>query len=344
MMRCMRYTRRILLAGILGVAALAVPAAVSMADELPALPDGVANFDPADINFQSFLGRDIETPTNLALSCQVAQASGTTVRGAGDSLSIPVDGVAIWQILMDPDAAVTANCGLQLTIPSGVQKTTVAITNDALEPIVGTNTGSMALECTLSSSPRVNVRVKFGGAVPGNLDVVVTDSTQPFPFMCSFAITFNGEVVSSLVGTIEGVVEIITPLTGTTLCNGATTITCVPIELNNGVVNVTAATGLLDGYVGEGTFSFQNQFTLPTVERQLGVLSDIVNVPITANSLRGAALNPYRKTGKISTMNLALVPGADETAILRPFRAPGTAVATIRNGGQISLVTAPGSS
>ena len=350
----MRKKKNVALAFLTAISGISVASRVASAVDVPTLPEGYENFDPSSIDFQSFLGDAVVMPDNLTLACTVSSATGTTSFSSGNSLSLPPTGIAgiadalkIRGVLLDDNAILTSSCRVGISLPTALQETTIPVSNDALAPIVGTSEGTIALECSVNAAPTVTLRVRMGGGVPGIVDIVATGLSAPIPFQCSFKMAFFGEGFgeSTLVGTVEGAITLMTSseLSGSTICDGTTTITCIPIDLTNANVNITIATGELEGLVGTGDFGFKDSFGLDAVENKLATLASAAGVDITAQRFRSSRLNPFVRTGPNSSMTLELGAGANRARILRPFSSSNGATATIRDGGFISVVSKAGS-
>lgn len=332
--------KRLLIVCLAAATAFALPTGGANAD-LPPLPEGYEDFDFAqELDLQTFIGGNTNADV-LGLSCTVLSASNVADSNASITEGFQFAGLAALSVftpvVADDDAVVVSRCTIPLTLPTDEVSTQALISNEALVPLVGIDSGIFSLKCTVGASPDATVRLKVGGGVPGRVDIVATDLSAPIPFMCSFEILFQAEIVSELHGTVEGTIDVMSSLTDTTLCNGRTTITCVPIELPDAVVTVTSASGGLEGYVGSGTFSFENQFTLARMETLLKMAGDVD----AFSTVRTRAPLAAAKTGKIADLRLNLKPGSGAAQLLRPFIKPGARVATIANGQSIVAVAAP---
>lgn len=332
--------KRLLVVCLATFTAFALPTGGANAD-LPPLPEGYEDFDfVQELDLQTFIGGNTN-PDVFGLRCTVTSASNVADSNPAVTEGFQFAGITALSVfppvVADEDAVVVSRCTIPLTLPTNEVSTQALVNNDALVPLVGVDSGIFSLQCTVGASPDATVRLKVGGGVPGRVDIVATGLSAPIPFICSFEILFQAEIESELQGTVEGTIDVMSSLTDTTLCNGRTTITCVPVELPDAVVTVTSASGALEGYVGSGTFSFENQFTLARMETLLKMAGDVD----AFSGIRTRVSVATAKTGKISDLRLNLEPGSGAAKLLRPFVEPGTRVATIANGQAMLAVTAP---
>jgi hypothetical protein len=187
--------------------------------------------------------------------------------------------------------------------------------------------------CDIDASPNVTIQMRFGGAVPGGADVTAIGADSRIPFVCNMLMIFEGEETSLLMGSVDGALEIFNPFNSTSLCNRTRVISCVAIRLQDAKVEITSASGKFKGYVGTGAFSFQNQFTLPSIDSLLSMAG------VSPARLSDTKLAASKRTGRNALIWLELEPGRNRASIVHPYKAPGRAMATIRDGEQIVVVS-----
>lgn len=330
----MKRLLALLVAICAGLFIVASPTSASVrSSALFPLPDGYEDFVPT-FDFQELLGAQISGDSLADMSCTVDSASGTNLFSESDSeftIFERLDELPV--AFADPDADVALNCGIELGFPGEPQEFSGSIRNPAMSEFLGTSSGVINMLCDVSGTPTVIIQMRFGGAVPGGADITAIGSDSQIPFVCSIQIIFEDEDTSFLVGSVEGALEIFNPFASTTLCNRAQVISCVAIRLQDAQVEITSASGKFEGYVGSGTFSFQNQFTLPSIDSMLSMAG------VSPARFGDASLATTRRTGRNARIQLDLEPGRNRAKILHPYKAPGRAIATIRDGEQIVVVS-----
>lgn len=300
----------------------AVPSWATAAS-LPPLPEGYENFVP-EIDYATLMGDAVTGSGDLACTVTESNIAAFGVGSPFNPREIQSDlfgkGLQLLGALNDPTKEGVASCNVNVAIPSGVRSITGSITNEALVELTGAATGTFALDCEMEKSFQATAEVRFGGKVPGKIDVVATGANEPIPFNCAIAISFGS---STLNGTVNGAAEVVDPeLAG--VCDGLSTISCAPIRLTDAKVVITSSTGKFAGRTGEGTYSFTDSFSLPFVESQLS------SVPgISKSSVRKSAVRAM--SGAAEKMTLTLNKSTSKTAILRPI---GT---TIAANGKIAV-------
>lgn len=303
---------------------IATPALGGTAMAAPSveLPPGYEIFTP-NVDYESLMS-GVATGTG-ALSC-IIESSNIAAFPPGDPFdpaalqADPTKGFRFVTALNDPTKEALAVCKTNVSIPTGLRSMSSPVTNAALVPLVGTDTGTFGLDCELAGNIVATSHVRFGGKVPGKMDVLVQGADKPIPFNCALAITFG---TSTLNGTVSGDLKLISPAESG-LCDGLSTITCAPIRLTDAKVVITSSTGGFGGLTGEGTHSFTNSFKLPFVEKNL---TSIPYFTVTASGVRKTAVRAV--SGKSETIRLSLTKKASKTAILQPIGS------TLAAGGKI---------
>ncbi len=300
---------------------------------LPPLPDGYEEFVPT-FDFQELIGSQITGASLVDMSCTVDSVTGTNLFSESDPEFTPLSRLMELPIAFaDSDAEVVLECGIELGFPGEPQEISGSISNPAMSEFLGTSSGAINMLCDINATPAVTIQMRFGGAVPGGADITAIGSDSRIPFVCNILIIFEGEETSLLVGSVEGALEIFNPFASTTLCNRAQVISCVAIRLQDAQVEITSASGKFEGYVGSGTFSFQNQFTLPSIDSALSMAG------VSPARFGDSRLVASKRTGRNATIQLDLEPGRNRASIVHPYKAPGRAMATIRDGEQIVVVS-----
>lgn len=329
--------KRLLASSVLlavGLIVVASPTSASVrSSALAPLPDGYEEFVPT-FDFQELIGAQVTGASLVDMSCTVDSVSGTNMFSASDpEFALLSRLTETTTAFSDPDADVALNCGIELGFPGEPQEISGSITNPAMSEFLGTSSGAINMLCDIAASPNVTIQMRFGGAVPGGADVTAIGADSRIPFVCNILIIFEGEETSVLVGSVEGALEIFNPFASTTLCNRAQVISCVAIRLQDAQVEITSASGKFEGYVGSGTFSFQNQFTLPSVDSTLSMAG------VSPARFGDSKLVARARTGRNAKIQLDLEPGRNRARIVHPYKAPGRAMATIRDGEQIVVVS-----
>lgn len=319
---------RALVLAPLALAVVGVVPSTAQAATLPPLPEGYQNFVP-EIDYAALMGNAVTGSGNLACSVTESNIAAFGVGSTFNPSQIQQDlvkGVQFVTALNDATKEGVASCTVDVTIPAGVRSITGGITNEALVTLTGASAGTFALDCEMATSVSATATVRFGGKVPGKVDVVVTRANKPIPFNCAIAITFGA---STLNGTVKGAAEIADP-TVVARCDGSSTISCAPLQLTDAKVVITSSTGKFGGRTGEGTYSFVDSFSLPFVESQLAGIPGIAKSSVRRTSVNRSlvGLTPPATSER---MTLTLNKSTSKTAILRPI---GT---TIASGGAIAV-------
>jgi len=317
-----------------GLFIVASPTSASVTPSaLPPLPDGYDEFVPT-FDFQELLGSQITGASLVDMSCIVDSAVGTNLFSGSDPEFTVIERLADMPVAFsDPNADVVLECGLELGFPREPQEISGTISNPAMTEFLGTSSGAINMFCDIDASPNVTIQMRFGGAVPGGADVTAIGADSQIPFVCNMLMIFEGEETSSLMGSVDGALEIFNPFNSTSLCNRTRVISCVAIRLQDARVEITSASGKFEGYVGTGAFSFQNQFTLPSIDSLLSMAG------VSPARLSDTKLAASKRTGRNALIWLELEPGRNRASIVHPYKAPGRAMATIRDGEQIVVVS-----
>lgn len=202
---------------------------------------------------------------------------------------------------------VTMQCSPELAIANTSRTLSGTITSEAL----GLADGVFSLTCQFNANLAVDATVSVGLAVAGLVKIHVTEAS-PLPIACAFSGSGTAqEVATTVKGTIEGFAKI-GDAASLDCASGVTG--CIPFSVDNARVTITEATGLLDGYVGTGTYSYGDTFVLDEVVTAV----DTVKRRVLGSSVRSsAAASP-------ATMNVSLRAGSGSAVILRPAPAkPG---------------------
>jgi hypothetical protein len=268
------------------------------------------------------------------MSCIVDSVVGTNLFSGSDPEFTVIERLADLPVAFsDPNADVVLECGLEIGFPREPQEISGTISNPAMSEFLGTSSGAINMFCDIDASPNVTIQMRFGGAVPGGADVTAIGADSRIPFVCNMLMIFEGEETSLLMGSVDGALEIFNPFNSTSLCNRTRVISCVAIRLQDAKVEITSASGKFKGYVGTGAFSFQNQFTLPSIDSLLSMAG------VSPARLSDTKLAASKRTGRNALIWLELEPGRNRASIVHPYKAPGRAMATIRDGEQIVVVS-----
>ena len=323
-----------LVALVAGLFIVASPTSASVKPSaLPPLPDGYEEFVPT-FDFQELIGSQITGASLVDMSCIVDSVAGTNLFSESDPEFTVIERLGDMPVAFsDPNADVVLECGLEIGFPSEPQEISGTISNPAMSEFLGTPSGAINMLCDIDATPAVTIQMRFGGAIPGGADITAIGSDSLIPFVCNMLIIFEGEETSLLVGSVEGALEIFDPFDSTTLCNRTRVISCVAIRLQDAQTEITSASGKFEGYVGTGTFSFQNQFTLPSIDSLLSMAG------VSPARFSDSKLSASKRTGRNATLQLDLEPGRNRASIVHPYKAPSRAMATIRDGEEIVVVS-----
>ena len=277
------------------------------ASAINALPAGYGDLVP-----EADFGPAMSTLVKIGTTSCVVKSSNVSGLPVQTKLDLPpADLMQFAGILADiktkSNSLIALNCTPTILFTATEKTITGTVANKALGL-----TGSFSLKCSFKQSMTVNASLSFGMAVTGGARMSIDPTTSTIPISCGIRIVMSDETTMN--GTVEGaaVVGAAAP------CEGAAENSCVGLSANT-KVTVTSATGELKGYVGSGTYTFQDSFTLPEINDSLGQVGSV---------LGKSAVSAFRLTaqaiGSAGSMSITFVPGAAKTEILYPAVVAGS--------------------
>ena len=302
----MKITLRNLVMGGAIIASLSVGSANS-AGALDALPPGYSDLVP-EVDF----GPAMSSLVNIGSTPCTVKSSNVSALPVETKIDLPPSDLmqfagALGTMRSSSSSLVTLDCVSNLQFDGTEKVITGTVTNTALNL-----KGTFSLKCSFKQSLAVSASLSFGMAVKGGAQLSINPTTVVIPISCGIRIEMSdGTTVTAAVEGSAGAGE-------TAPCEGATDRSCVGIVADT-KVNVTSATGALKGYVGSGTYSFQDSFTLPSINENLGQVGSLLG----KSSVRAYRSVP-QATGNAGVMKIAFVPGTAKTEILYPAVAAGT--------------------
>jgi hypothetical protein len=315
--------RNVLLGGAAVIAAISV-SSVNSAGALNALPPGYSDLVP-EVDF----GPAMSSLVNIATTACTVKSSNVSALPVATKIDLPPADLmqfagALGTMKSSGTSLVTLDCASNLQFDGTEKVITGTVTNAALAL-----KGTFSLKCSFKQSFTVSASLSIGMAVKGGSQLIVSPTTTPIPISCGIRIEMSdGTTVTAAVEGSAGGGE-------TAPCEGATDRTCVGIVADTKVI-VTSATGALKGYVGSGTYSFQDSFTLPSINENLGQVGSLLG----KSSVRAYRSVP-QAMGNAGVMKIAFVPGAAKTEILYPAVVAGTKTIFGKNA-TYGAVSAPG--
>lgn len=279
----------------------------------PTLPEGYQKFIP-NVDYAALMGETARPRQDLACTITSSNIAAFPVGSSFIPSELRNDlqdkGPKFVIALNNSSKEAVATCSVGVSMPAGTRSISGSIDNEALAEFLGTSTGSFTLDCEIQSVYTATANIRFGGKVPGRVDVVVTGADNDIPFDCAIAIAFGANTMN---GTVKGSVSVVDPVTAG-VCDGSTTITCVPIRMNDATVTISSSTGRFGGLTGTGTYSFVKWFSLPYIDEDMKA---IPYVNVTASSVRTSSV--HKASGASESMFLTLGQSATRTAIPRPI-------------------------
>lgn len=332
------------LSALLVASVVAAPMSASAA-ALPALPDGYQDFVP-DIDYDAVLSEALTVPGSV--SCEVTKAEGLTGLAAvfvkagttfslDDLQSNPLIAGQIPGILTNPSAVVETTCPVSIALPGASKPTNFSgkISNEALTQFLGTDSGTYSLDCSISGTIEATAKVALGGGVEHKFTMSVVRAAQSIPLDCTLAISFETTPVSTLSGSVSGSVSV-TATEDAVACQGSADPTCIPISLSNAAVSITNASGKFAGYVGTGTYSFDDLFSLKSIDDKINLIKTTAGVlSVRSSNVRSASV-------LAESMKLNLAPGMAKPVIVYPSPAAGEAAGSITKNGKLTISATKG--
>ena len=291
--------RNVLLSGAI-IASLNLGGAHSVG-ALDALPLGYSDLVP-EVDF----GPAMSSLVNIGSTPCTVKSSNVSALPVTTKIDLPPADLmqfagALGTMKSNSSSLVTLDCSSNLQFDGTEKIITGTVTNTALSL-----KGTFSLKCSFKQSLTVSASLSFGMAVKGGSQLSINPSTAVIPISCGIRIEMSdGTTVTAAVEGSAGVGE-------TAPCEGESDRSCVGIAADT-KVTVTSATGALKGYVGNGTYSFKDSFTLPSINENLGQVGSL---------LGKSSVSAYRSvpqaTSNVGVMKIAFVPGAAKTEILYP--------------------------
>ena len=297
--------RNVLLSGAI-IASLSLGGANS-AGALEALPPGYSDLVP-EVDF----GPAMSSLVNIGSTPCTVKSSNVSTLPVATKIELPPADLmqfagALGTMKSNSSSLVTLDCSSNLEFDGTEKIITGTVTNTALSL-----KGTFSLKCSFKQSLTVSASLSIGMAVKGGSQLSIIPTTVPIPISCGIRIEMSdGTTVTAAVEGSAGAGE-------TAPCEGTTDRTCVGIVADTKVI-VTSATGALKGYVGSGTYSFKDSFTLPSINENLGQVGSLLG----KSSVRSYRSVP-QVTDNTGVMKIAFVPGAAKTEILYPAVIAGT--------------------
>ncbi len=297
--------RNVLLGGATVIASLSVGVANS-AGALGALPPGYSDLVP-EVDF----GPAMSSLVNIATTACTVKSSNISALPVATKIDLPpADLLQFAGVLAtmksSSSSLVTLDCVSNLQFDGTEKVITGTVTNTALDL-----KGTFTLKCSFKQSLAVSASLSFGMAVQGGSQLTVNPTQTAIPVSCGIRIEMSdGTTVTAAVEGSASAGEVAP-------CTGATERSCVGIAADT-KVKVTSATGALKGYIGSGTYSFQDSFTLPSINENLGQVGSLLG----KSSVRAYRSVP-QATSNVGVMKIAFVPGAAKTEILYPVIVAG---------------------
>ena len=286
----------------------------SQASAIDALPAGYGDLVP-----EADFGPAMSTLVKIGTTSCVVKSSNVSGLPVQTKLDLPpADLMQFAGILADIKTKSASLVALDCTPTILFSATEKTITGTVANKGLGL-TGSFSLKCSFKQSVTINASLSFGMAVAGGARMSIDPTTSTIPISCGIRIVMSD--ATTMNGTVEGsaVIGAAAP------CEGAVENSCVGIVADT-KVTVTSGTGELKGYVGSGTYTFQDSFTLPEINDSLGQVGSALG----KSSVSAFRLAP-RVAGSAGTMNISFVPGAPKTEILYPAVVAGAKSAFGKN-------------
>jgi len=316
-----RAIRKTLIGAAVLVSALLTGGAVSAVDALPA---GYGDFVP-EVDF----GPAMSSLVNIGTTPCVVKSSNVSSLPAQTKMDLPPADLVqfigvLSQMKTDSSSLVAFDCTPTVNFTASEKSVTGTVANKALGL-----TGSFLLKCSFKQSITIAASLEIGMALQGGSQMSVSPTNSIVPISCGFRIVLSDKTTMN--GTVEGSATI----GATASCVGSSDKSCVGIAANAQVI-VTSATGKLKGYVGSGTYTFQDAFTLPKLNDSLGQAGFLLG----KSSVRALRYSP-KVAGIAGALNIAFVPGASKTEILYPAVVAG-AKSSFGKNATYGAVSAPG--
>ena len=295
----------------------------SSAGAIDALPAGYGDFVP-EVDF----GPAMSTLVDIGATPCVVKSSNVSSLPAQTKMDLPpADIMQFLGVLTEMKRSSTSLVAFECTPTIRFTAAETSITGKVSNQSLGL-TGTFLLKCSFKQSITVTTSLEIGMSVQGGSRMSISPTNSSIPISCGIRIALSDQ--STLSGTVEG-----TAIVGTEApCVGSTDNSCVGISADTQVV-VTSGTGELKGYVGSGTYTFQDAFTLPKINESLGQAGQALG----KSSVRAMRSVPRTENGT-GAMNIKFVPGAAKTEILYPAVVAGTKSA-FGKGATYAAVSAP---
>ena len=316
-----------------------VTVAPTAAGALPVLPTDAGNITP-DIDWSKFISPLVKAAN--AIKCSVVSSTGVTNAPVGRTFD-PItnqmtDGLDLVKWMGNPAADVGAECTTDVKLPATPFDVSGPFTAPGMASVAGVgSTGTAALRCSVTSStPTVQftVTARFGGAVPGKARIAGKTGASNIGFDCSMSIEFTAG--ATLAGTVEGTIEFANPIANT-LCDNQVGTTCIQASVTNAAVAITGGGGALAGSTGTGTYSFNDLFSLTSIDDALKQASSLGG--LTGFGVKSTGVRAQGATSNADQLLVTLLAGKHTVKMIRPKETGGAL--SIGAGGQIDVVSSP---
>ena len=288
-----------------------------------ALPVGYGDFVP-EVDF----GPAMSTLVNIGTTPCVVKSSNVSSLPAQTKMDLPPADLmqfvgVLNQMKANSSSLIAFECTPTVNFTAAEKSITGTVTNKALGL-----TGSFLLKCSFKQSVTITASLELGMALPGGTQMSVSPTNSAIPISCGIRIVLSDETTMN--GTVEGSATI----GATKQCEGSSDKSCVGIQADAQVV-VTSATGQLKGYIGTGTYTFQDAFTLPKLNDSLGQAVFLLG----KSSVRALRSSP-KVADSTDALNIKFARGAAKTEILYPASVAG-AESSFGKNSTYGAVSAP---